>query len=178
MDCTVPQATSNEIWDVLDENRRPTGRCIERGRPLREGDYHLAAFAYLRRSDGRYLITKRSPEKETHPGMWEFPHGAAVSGENSLDAAIRECSEECGLALSRENAMLVYSHKSENLFSDHFLFRQEFDLAEIVMQPSEVCDARAAMPDDVRALVVGGEMQGYYLDMIEIIETIEKAGAL
>ena len=35
------QSCPDEIWDVLDENRLPTGRTHRRGDPMTQGDYHL-----------------------------------------------------------------------------------------------------------------------------------------
>ncbi|GHV26711.1 hypothetical protein FACS18948_2900 [Clostridia bacterium] len=167
--------TLGEIWDVYDENSNLTGRHIERGRPWHEGDYHLAAFIYLLRADGRFLITKRSPNKETFPNMWEFPHGAVLAGETTLDAAIRECFEECGLTLKRDKSELIDTYKGGNLFSDHYLFRQDFDIVDITLQPGETCDAKAVTGDELREMVAAGQLQWYYLDYVE---ALEKAGVI
>ena len=83
------QSGGQELWDVYDENRRPTGRLHPRGQELAEGDYHMVIHVWIRDSLGRYLLTKRSPNKG-YGGMWESPGGAAQAGDDSLSACLRE----------------------------------------------------------------------------------------
>ena len=53
-------------------------------------------------------------------GMFEFPGGKIEEGENSLDAAIREFSEEVGFAITDVELFTQYAHdyadRSVNLF--------------------------------------------------------------
>ena len=167
-----------ELWDVYDENRNKTGQTIPRGtvQILADGEFHLAAFMYILRSDGKFLITKRSPQKKTFPNMWEIPHGAVLSGETSLDAAIREAFEECGLVLERENAIFAAEYRGGNLISDKWLFHQDFDLADIVLQEGETCDARACTLDDIFELVKNSEIQEYIYHEVKAIK--EKWGSV
>jgi 8-oxo-dGTP diphosphatase len=48
--------------------------------------------------EGRFLIGQRS-ESFVLGGLWEFPGGKVEPGETSEEAALRECSEETGLAV-------------------------------------------------------------------------------
>ena len=67
-----------EIWDVYDARRQPTGRTHMRGVPMQPGDYHLIVFVWIFNSRGQLLLTKRSPEKESYPNLWETTGGAAI----------------------------------------------------------------------------------------------------
>ena len=31
----------SEFWDIYDKNRKPTGRTVERGKPMRQDEYHI-----------------------------------------------------------------------------------------------------------------------------------------
>lgn len=84
-----------EIWDIYDRYGNRTGRTMKRGIP-KEGDYMLCVHIYLLASDNRFLIQKRSENKESHPGEWDITGGAAISGESSVDAILRETEEEVG----------------------------------------------------------------------------------
>lgn len=55
---------------------------------------HVVAAVIER--DGRYLITRRL--EGTHlAGLWEFPGGKSLPGENPADALRRELKEELGV---------------------------------------------------------------------------------
>ena len=98
----------DELWDILDRNRQTTGRLHRRGDTLPEGDFHLTVHIWMRRSDGMFLLTKRSPNK-TFPLLWETTAGSAIAGDDSLSAALREVREETGLILKPENGKLMFT---------------------------------------------------------------------
>ena len=60
----------------------------------------MVAGAFLR-GDGRFLMHRRPPEKQ-HGGLWEFPGGKVESGEEPVNALIRELGEELGVAISAD----------------------------------------------------------------------------
>lgn len=49
--------------------------------------------------EGRFLIGQR-PEGAVLAGQWEFPGGKIQPGETPEEAAVRECQEETGLAVT------------------------------------------------------------------------------
>ena len=48
--------------------------------------------------DDKVLIVKRSDNERSNPGKWGFPGGGIDHGETPLEAVIRECEEEIGVA--------------------------------------------------------------------------------
>ena len=141
-----------ELWDIYDANRRPTGRTHRRGDPMPPGDYHLVVHVWIR-SGEKYFITRRAPEKEVAPLIWEVTGGSALVGEDSLAAALREVKEETGITLCPENGMVFESIRRDDNFADVWLFRQEVSLEDFVPQPGETIDARLATPEELRAMV-------------------------
>ena len=84
-----------ELWDIYDENKQRTGRTMQRNDwNMKEGDYHLTVLGVIMRPDGKFLITQRVMTKSWAPGWWEVSGGAAVAGEDSKDAVLREVKEE------------------------------------------------------------------------------------
>jgi len=150
----------DEYWDVLDEKRQPTGRIHKRGEPLPDDDYHLVVRAWIVNSKGEFLITRRAFNKIGFPGMWEIPSGSATVGEDSRTAIIREAEEESGITLLPENAELFSTYRRGNDFYDNWLFRQEFDLVDVVLQEGETIDARAATWNEISAMMGRGEYIG------------------
>lgn len=142
------QNSSDELWDIYDENRNLTGRTHRRGNPMVKGDYHLVVYVWLQNQNGEYLLTKRTPNKG-FPNMWECTGGSALAGESSLSAALRELKEETGLNVSPENGRCVLSYKRSDYFADIWLFKQNFDLKDVVFQPNETCGAMCATKDTI-----------------------------
>ena len=106
-----------EFWDIYDANKQPTGRTMKRNDwCLKNGEYHLTVLGVVGRPDGKYLITKRVMTKAWAPGWWEVSGGGVQAGETSIQAAVRECSEETGLEIKPEYAGL----RDRLLFEEHF----------------------------------------------------------
>ncbi|RHU91262.1 NUDIX domain-containing protein [Clostridium sp. OM07-10AC] len=56
---------------------------------------------------GKYLVSQRSADKDTDPLKWETVAGHAISGDTSLDAALREVYEEVGISLKAQDACIL-----------------------------------------------------------------------
>lgn len=154
------QSNAGELWDVYDENRCKTGRLHRRGDPLEAGEYHLVVHVWTMNSRGEFLLTKRSPNKG-FPNLWESTGGSALAGDDSLTAAIREVREETGIRLLPENGRLLFSTCRDDYFRDVWLFRQEFDLRNVVLQPGETTDKMCAVPETVQDMWEDGRFVPY-----------------
>lgn len=60
-----------ELWELCDRNRTPLGRVAVRGKTLPPDTYHLVVEVWTVDGRGHILLTLRSPQKETYPGLWE-----------------------------------------------------------------------------------------------------------
>lgn len=161
------QKTANELWDVLDGDRNPTGRTARRGdMPLPAGDYHLVVHVWVQNSRGEFLLTRRTPNK-TFPLMWEVTGGSAASGDSSLHAALREIREETGFRLQPESGQLLFSEKRRDNFLDVWLFRADLDLQDAVLQSFETCDICWATEEELHSMQKGGVLAPLaYLDKV------------
>lgn len=147
---------ADELCDIYDAQRKPTGRTKRRGEPLAPGDFRLVVLIWILNSRGEFLITKRAPNKG-FPNLWECTGGSAVAGDDSLAAAIREVREETGLTVAPENGTRVLEITDDGTHFDVWLFRQDFDLRDVVLQDSETTDAKFATPDEIRELRRNGK---------------------
>ena len=138
----------DEFWDVYDSERNLTGKTHRRGDPLRPGEYHLVVHVWLQNSKGEFLVSQRAPNKG-FPFLWECTGGSALKGDDSLTAAIREVKEELGLDINPENGECVYSETGDSYFADVWLFRQDFELSEVIFQEYETINAKYASYDDI-----------------------------
>jgi len=156
MQAWIARNTPEEYWDLLDENRQPIGKTHRRGEPLLPGTYHLVVRAWLVNSQGEFLITRRSLTKLGGPGIWEVTAGSAGVGEDSLTAAVREVFEESGIKVKPESGEKFYSKRERTAFWDIWLFRCEFDLADVVLQEGETMDAKKASLTEIETMLKAG----------------------
>ena len=129
-----------ELFDVLDINGSPPGIVLEKGAPLKNGQYYLGVHAYIYNSNFEFLIQQRSYNKDFAPGRWDIHAGHVTSGESSVDCIIREVKEEIGLDI---NANDIFSVKrvfyiKSPLIIDIYFIKKEYELDKLVLQKDEV----------------------------------------
>lgn len=158
------QSAKDEIWDVYDSKRTPTGKKHRRADPLPKGEYHIVVHVWLVNSCGKLLITKRAPNKG-YPNMWECTGGSAISGDDSLAAAVREVKEETGLDALPENGLCVLTLTRDDSICDVWLFRQDFNINDVKLQENETIDAKYATIEEIQRMIDNGEFIAFhYID--------------
>ncbi|GLO64710.1 NUDIX hydrolase [Oceanobacillus kimchii] len=129
-----------EIWDLYDINRNKIGKTHQRGIEIPEGCFHLVVRAWVKNDKDEVLLSKRHPHKP-FGGFWENTGGSAIQGENSLQAVLREVSEEIGLQLIPEDGKLILQQTKNISHQDIWLFRSNVAIDELSFQEDEVVDA-------------------------------------
>jgi isopentenyldiphosphate isomerase len=138
-----------ELIDVLTPDGAPTRTRKLKPEIHRDGDWHLSVHIWIRGSDGRLLIQRRSRVKENNPGLWDVSVAGHVSaGESAITSALREVQEEIGLLLSprelrhlarlRETAILHDGRYIDNEYHDVFVVDRDVELETLTLQPGEV----------------------------------------
>lgn len=82
----------------LDDLGRPTERTV-------------SCLIYAKTTQ-KVLLLKRST-LEDQPGEWCMPGGHVDLNEDYLDAATRECTEEAGITLAKDDAFLISKIKTD-----------------------------------------------------------------
>ena len=84
-----------EIWDILDSEGNKTGRTMVKGEEkLPEGFYHLGADVWIKNSENKILIQKRSPQKKLSPNVWAMTGGSVIKGETSIETIERDTERD------------------------------------------------------------------------------------
>lgn len=171
----------DELIDIYDANRRPTGEVVNRRRlSLGEGQFMLYVLALLENRDGRVLITQRATDKRWAAGWWEVPGGGVLAGETSRSAVTREVAEEASLDVTGIDARPVYGYTNvdpthaDNYLVDIYHFRLDFSEADIGLHASEAVDFRIATWDQIRAL----HERGTFLHYDRLQQALEAEGLL
>lgn len=152
-----------EYWDIYDKDKKLTGRKMKRNDwVLADDEYHLTVLGVVARKDGKFLITKRVMTKAWAPGWWEVSGGAAMAGEDSKTAVLREVKEETGLDVSDWDGGYLFTYHRENpgqgdnYFVDVYRFVGDFDEGDIKLQEEETDGCMLATLDEIKAFANQG----------------------
>lgn len=149
-----------ELWDLYNEHRELT-RCDHvRGEPIPDGCYHLVVHAWIRNSQGQYLISQRSASRPTFPLQWECVGGSALKGEDSLTAVLREIKEEVGLGLTKDDGRLLLSQFRHNFrdIRDTWLWEYDGEADLSLATTDEVAQVKWMTVEEIRTLFNSGAM--------------------
>ena len=147
-----------EIFDICDENGRPTGRTVERGEAHRTGVLHRTAHVWIIREEAgrtQVLLQKRSLNKDSFPGLYDTSSAGHVpAGSEVKPSALRELAEELGLHaqpgdLQYAGRFHVHYEKvfHGRLFKDNeiawvFVCRLPVAIGDLCLQKEEVEEVR------------------------------------
>ena len=104
-----------ELWDLYDSQRNPLNKTHERGQPFAEGEFYVCAEIWVKNSEGKFLITKRHPDKKAG-NLWEFSGGGTLAGETTKQSAVRELEEETGIKIDESELELFATYQKKNYF--------------------------------------------------------------
>lgn len=132
-----------DMYDVFTKDGEYLGT-----RPLTEFNkdnpefYFKIVWIILLNENDEILIQKRSDNLEVCPGKWEISASGHVdSGENELDAAVRETKEEVGVSLDKNNIKLIKRYIHKDAITDTYIARIRNN-TNITLQKEEVADAK------------------------------------
>lgn len=141
-----------EYWDLYDSERKPLGRTHLRGDKFEDGEYYVCCEIWVVNSEGKFLTTKRHPDKKAG-NQWEFTGGGTLAGETTVQSAVRELSEETGIFVSENELKLLTTYAHKNYFQDIFLLKKDVDLKDIVLQPDEAVDVKWASDAEIQRMI-------------------------
>lgn len=151
-----------ELIDVLDKFGNKTGIVKKKSDIKRDGDYHRAIAVLVINNKNEILMQKRSSTKKVYPNLWSiFVKGHVQAGETSVDACIRELSEEVGININQNELKYLYTiyeevikeNFIEKMFYDTYILKKDFNLNDITIQEEEVSDIKLVNSDEVISLI-------------------------
>ena len=164
-----------ELWELVDINKRKTGRVIERGSNvlIPEGMYHMVVEIWTKDSKGKILLTQRHPNK--HFGLlWEASGGAIIAGEESRDAAQRELKEETGIDVEKEQLQYLGCSIGSNCMMESYLCVLDEAEPKLQLQAEEVVDYQFVTAEELVAWKIH-MVEGAWKRFCRYIEQIMKA---
>ena len=143
----------DELLDIFDENHNLL-RQEMKSIAHKNGLWHTSIHGFLVNSKNEIVLQQRSKNKDLYPSKWDMSFSGHVSaGENTINSAIRECNEEIGVNITKEDLKLLFTFKenllyekiNNNEFVHVFLALIDFDKNSFKKQDEEV-DALKIIP--------------------------------
>ena len=143
-----------ELFDICDEEGKPTGQVVEREKAHALGICHRTAHIWVAdRSDGqvRVLLQKRAADKDSFPGCYDTSSSGHIqAGDEPLESACRELKEELGINAEPKELCFIgtFSIQYESVFHVNpfrdnetafvYLYERKVKEEELSLQTEEV----------------------------------------
>ena len=145
---------AEEIFDIVDEKGQPIGETVTRSQAHAEGIRHRTAHIWVVRENGdktEVLLQKRAMNKDSFPGRYDTSSAGHIqAGDEPLESAVRELSEELGIQADPEDLHFAgtFSIQYEQefhgkLFKDDeiafvYVYDEEVEIDNLTIQKEEL----------------------------------------
>lgn len=140
----------DELIDILDSEGNPTGERCLKSIAHQFGYFHATIHVWLYTKDEKILLQKRAPTKKVFPNLWDISVAGHIgSGEEIMQAAVREVQEEIGLSISEQDLIKIgirkhqVSHQNgiqDNEFHHVFISELKVSPDVLIIQKEEVAE--------------------------------------
>lgn len=177
-----------EYFDVLNEKGEYTERIESREKCHKDGLWHKAVVVFIINSKNQVLLQKRSANKKMWPNMWDITAGGHVlAGEFGFQSIMRECKEELGIELTKNDITFIGATTSTNLkgdivnnhFNEYYIANKEIDETKLILQKEEVSEVKWIDKDEIIEKIKNNyngitDKEGCWEYLIKYYEWLEK----
>lgn len=154
-----------EYTDLYDEFKVKTGKKLFRKKGTKlevpKGYYNIVVLAFIKNSEGKYLIQKTSSRKK---GVYATTGGHVKAGEDSTFAIINEIKEELGIDIKKSECKLFKTYKYDTAFTDVYYIEKDIDLSKIKYEEDEVESAEYMSVDEIEKLISDNKFRKTNID--------------
>lgn len=119
------------------------------------GFYHKPVWIWIINSNNEVLVQKRAEYKKNHPNLWDMPSaGHVVSGETSIQGAIRETYEELGIQTNEDDYIFIGEYIYDDFFeiAQVYLLKLDLNISSFSIQKEEVSQIKWLSFDEFKSL--------------------------
>ena len=131
-----------ELCDVVDKLGNRTGRIVARKTNLSSDEFYLVVHVWIRNENNNYLIQQRALDLDSDPGVWAATVGYVMSGEESIEGAIREVKEELEIQLIPAQLKRIDRHALDNRVEDVWMAEVPRNSIGTLVPGNEVADCK------------------------------------
>lgn len=165
-----------EKFELVDRNGNKTGNIVtleelERKNRVKFPENCYLPVAGVINENNEVLLEKRSSKKVSGAGKWGICAGKVDFGENTLDAAIREASEEIGIKFDKEKLKPLSTDLiKDGRFSIYYI-KDNIPIDRFKIQESELEEVKYFKLDEIKNL------ENSLFDWTENVEAVIKEDA-
>ena len=153
-----------EILDLYDKELKPTGKTVERGKPIPYGYMIPIVAVFIYNDKGQYLIQKVAPCRGNY---YSSTAGHVKSGELDFAAAMqRELKEEIGLSVAKSELKLVKIRRYEYKFTFLYMLKSNVPAEMLRLQKEEVESVKWMSRDEIEQLCNEGLFQRVHYQLL------------
>ena len=163
-----------EKRDLYDKNRNLTHETLLACEAIPKDRYIVVVLVFIENFDGKFLIQKRSKEKN---GLYATTGGHPKSGESSIEGIITEVKEEIGLTLKKDDINLYYSNRSDKqrVFFDDYYIKIDVDINHLKLEKKEVESIHWFSKEEIKELYDKDKfMKNHYKEFERLLDWLEK----
>jgi mutator protein MutT len=127
-------------------------------------------MAILVNNENEILITKRSKNKPG-AGKWECTAGSVLAGETSKDAIRREIREEIGIDIEVRAELPIGEFIEDDAIFDIWKINLRNRIEDLVLQESEVDEARFISVKDIIAFVQANNCASSLREVARLVDS-------
>lgn len=146
-----------EKVDIYNKFREKTGNVKAR-KELTTGEYRLSVHIWIKDSNNRILIEKRSEKEDKFPGMWAQVGGGVKSGDTSKITVLKECKEELGYDVKEENLFYIGTYIRTKDIVDIWMVNQNINIDKLKLQENEVAEVKLVTLEEFDEMIKSGEV--------------------
>lgn len=165
--------TVEEIFDVYTRDGKYIGTkekslCHTKN----PGCYHKPVWIWIVNSENKILVQKRAKTKKNHPNEWDMPSaGHVITGETSIEGAIRETYEELGVKTIPSDYKFIceYIFDKKYELAQVYLLKLDLNMNDFKLQKEEVAEVKWLTYNEFKDLFYSKEFVPFPDDYRELV---------
>lgn len=117
---------TEEHFDILDAEGKALGYSRPRSQVHAKGLWHRSVHIWII-NQKEVLLQQRAFNKDSNPGLWDISVAGHISaGQTSLQAAVREISEEISLNVTSDRLQWIFTESSQSILNNGLFIDNEY----------------------------------------------------
>ncbi len=147
-----------EYLQVFDENKKALNEKVSRANKLNlpSGKYFMVVLIFIENSKGEFLLQKTSKSRNS---IIATTGGHVTYQDNAVETVIKECKEELGLNINKDELKFVCTEILNDCFIETFYIKMDVDINSLTLQKSEVEYVKWFTKEEINNLILNNELR-------------------